>query len=68
MFQRLVGPLAEIPRHICLKSFEKFIFSLLIISSFIFNIGCVETTVSNSYSVKIFADVTILSLFLKSGY
>ena len=33
-----------------------------------FNSDCVETIVPNSFSVKIFAEVTILSFFLNKGY
>ena len=61
-------PLADIPRHMCLKFFAKFNLAFLIFSSSTFRYGCVVTTVFISYSVKIFADVTTLSFFLKRGY
>ena len=68
MLQRFVGPLAEIPRQIYLKFLEKLFLTFLNFSSFKFKIGCVDTIVFNSFSVKIFADVTILSFFLNKGY
>ena len=68
MSHLLVGPLADIPKQICLNSLENFCFSLFTLSSLILSYGCVDTMSPNSFSVKILADVTTLSFFINNGY
>ena len=68
MSHLLVGPLADIPKQICLKSLENFCLVSYILSSLILSSGCVDIISPNSFSVKILADVTILSFFLNKGY
>ena len=68
MSHLLVGPLADMPKQMCLNSLENFCFALFILSPLIISSGCVDTMSPNSFSVKILADVTTLSFFLNNGY
>ena len=68
MSHLLVGPLADIPKQMCLNSLENFCLASFTLLSLTISSGCVDTISPNSFSVKILADVTILSFFLNNGY
>ena len=66
MSHLLVGPLADMPKQMCLKSLENFCFTSFALSSLIISSGCVDIISPNSgFSTHSHSNMEIITIVLK---